>query len=158
MTTANSSAVDQAQIVKLIDHWVSAVRNKDVEASLSNYAKNVTLFDIVEPLQYFGLDAVKRRLAEWLSTFQGTLGYEMLDLRIAADSDVAFSHSLNHVNGTMMDGKKLDMWWRSTICYRKMDEQWMVTHVHNSVPFDVKSGKASLDLRPEKELTSSGLG
>jgi uncharacterized protein (TIGR02246 family) len=148
MTTANSSAVDQAQIVKLIDHWVNATRNRDVEGSLSNYAKNVTLFDVVEPLQYFGLDAVRRRLSEWFSTFQDSIGYEMNDLRIATDGDVAFSHSLNHVNGTMADGTKLDMWWRQTICYRKMNEQWMVTHAHNSVPFDVKSGKALLDLRP----------
>lgn len=149
MTTANSSAVDQAQIVKLIDHWVDAIRNRDAEASLSNYAKNVTLFDVVEPLQYFGLDAVRRRLTEWLSTFQGSLGYEMHDLRIAADGDVAFSHSLNHVNGTMTDGTKLDMWWRATLCFRKMNERWMVTHAHNSVPFNVKSGKASLDLQPQ---------
>ena len=127
MTTANSSAVDQAQIVKLIDDWVDAIRNRDVEASLSNYSKNVTLFDIAEPLKYFGLDAVRRRLSEWLSTFQGSLGCETHDLRIAADGDVAFSHSLNHVNGTMTDGTKLDMWWRQTICYRKMNEQWMVT-------------------------------
>jgi hypothetical protein len=40
------------------------------------------------------------------------------------------------------------MWWRATICYRKMNERWMVTHAHNSVPFDVKIGKASLDLQP----------
>ena len=33
MTTANSSAVDQAQIVKLSDHWINAIRNKDVEAA-----------------------------------------------------------------------------------------------------------------------------
>jgi len=36
------------------------------------------------------------------------------------------------------------MWWRATVCYRKMDGEWKITHEHNSVSFDVKSGKASL--------------
>jgi ketosteroid isomerase-like protein len=40
------------------------------------------------------------------------------------------------------------MWWRTTVCFRKIDEKWMVTREHNSVPFDPKSGKASLDLKP----------
>jgi hypothetical protein len=42
------------------------------------------------------------------------------------------------------------MWWRTTICFRKIDGKWMVTHEHNSVPFDVPD--AILKLR---ELTTS---
>jgi ketosteroid isomerase-like protein len=48
----------------------------------------------------------------------------------------------------MMDGKRLEMWWRSTVCYQRIEGRWMVTHEHNSVPFDPQTGKASLDLRP----------
>ena len=29
--------------------------------------------------------------------------------------------------------------------FRKLTGKWMVTHEHNSVPFDEESGKASLD-------------
>lgn len=36
----------------------------------------------------------------------------------------------------------------ATVCFHKIDEKWMVTHEHNSVPFDAKSGKASLDFKP----------
>ena len=150
MITANNPAIDQAQIVKLIDHWATAIRARDLDACMSNYAPNVQLFDVVEPLEYFGSDAVRKRAAEWFSTFDGPLGFEMLDLRIASDGDVAFTHSLNHVTGTKADGTALDMWWRATVCYRKMDDQWMVTHEHNSVPFNVESGRASLNLKPLK--------
>jgi uncharacterized protein (TIGR02246 family) len=149
MTTTASSAFDQAQITKLIDKWVDAIRAKDLDARMSNYAKNVSLFDVVEPLQSFGFEAVRNRAAQWFSSFQGQLGFEMNDLRIATDSDVAFSHSLNHVTGTKTDGTKLDMWWRATVCYRKIEDKWMVTHEHNSVPFNVETGKASLDLKPK---------
>jgi ketosteroid isomerase-like protein len=36
----------------------------------------------------------------------------------------------------------------ATVCFHKIDAKWMVTHEHNSVPFDVESGKASLDFKP----------
>jgi len=148
MTVASSVAIDQAQLVKLSDNWVSANRAKDIDARMSNYSKNVIVFDVVDPLEYLGVEAVRKRLAEWFSSFQGPLEFEMEDLRIASDNDVAFGHSLNHVKGTKTDGKPLDMWWRSTVCFRKMDDRWMVTHEHNSVPFNIGTGKASLDLRP----------
>jgi ketosteroid isomerase-like protein len=40
------------------------------------------------------------------------------------------------------------MWLRSTVCYRKIDGRWLVTHQHSSVPFDGETGKASLQLEP----------
>jgi len=149
MITAVSPTIDQRQIMKLVDEWTSAIRSKDIDACIRNCAPNVQLFDVVEPLEYLGSDAVRKRAMEWFSTFEGPLDFEMRDLRLSSGGDVAFSHSLNHVIGTRRDGKKFDMWWRATVCFRKMDEQWMVTHEHNSVPLDVESGKAAVDLRPQ---------
>jgi uncharacterized protein (TIGR02246 family) len=148
MTTENSKAIAEAQIRKLMDEQVKAVRARDVNLSLSNYAPDILSFDVVNPLQKIGLDARRKRAEEWFSSFQGPIGYEFRDLSITAGDDVAFCHSLNRVNGTLKDGGQLDMWWRATVCYRKIDGKWMVTHEHNSVPFDVETGKASLDLKP----------
>jgi len=153
MTLATNTTIDQAQIVKLIDHWANANRRKDIEARVSNYSKNVRVFDVVDPIEYFGLDAVKERAAEWYSTFQGDLAFEIHDLRIATDNDVAFSYCLNHVVGKKTDGTKVDMWWRTTVCYRKMEDTWMVAHEHNSVPFNPETGEASLDSCPRAPET-----
>ncbi|HEY4359568.1 MAG TPA: nuclear transport factor 2 family protein [Bryobacteraceae bacterium] len=157
MTITSNEAVDQVQIVRLIDNWAAAIRSKDLAARMSNYSKNVSLFDVVDPLQYFGFEAIRKRAEEWFSTFEGPLGYEMHDLRIATNGDVAFSHSLNHVSGTKTNGAKLDMWWRSTVCYRKLGDQWVVAHEHNSVPFNPTTGKASLDLQPPFSASESGV-
>jgi ketosteroid isomerase-like protein len=40
------------------------------------------------------------------------------------------------------------MWVRATLCLRRIDGKWMIAHEHQSVPFDVETGKASLDLKP----------
>ena len=148
MTTENSKATNEAQIRALIDDRAKAVRAKDVNGAISSIAPDVLSFDVVNPLQHIGSDASKKRAEEWFSSFQGPIGYEIRDLNITAGETLAFSHGLSHVSATRTDGGQLDMWWRTTVCFRKIDGKWMVTHEHNSVPFDVKSGKASLDLKP----------
>ena len=37
---------------------------------------------------------------------------------------------------------------RATVCFGKVDGKWMITHEHNSVPFNMENGQASLDLKP----------
>ena len=148
MDTDNSMAADEDQIRALIDNRVKAVRAKDINGAMSSSAPGILSFDVINPLQYTGLDALKKRMEDWFSMFQGPIGHEICDLNITTSDDVAFSHGLNRVIGTKTDGKKIEMYWRATVCYRKIDGQWMVTHEHNSVPFDPKSGRASLDLKP----------
>ena len=155
MTVANAGTVGAAEIAALMDEWVEAARVKDVDALLSHHAADAVLFDVVNPLRYVGAGAVRRRMAEWFASFKGPIGYELRDRSFAAEGDVGFCHSLNHVTGTKTDGTPLDMWWRATLCFRKRDGRWLVTHAHSSVPFDVKSGKASLDLRPDDARATS---
>jgi ketosteroid isomerase-like protein len=47
-----------------------------------------------------------------------------------------------------MNGQKSDFWLRWTACYRKANGKWLITHEHVSVPVDMESGKALLDLKP----------
>jgi len=127
---------------------VKAVRAADVDAAIINLAPDILSFDVVSTLQRIGADASRKRSEEWFSSFQGPIGYEIRDLNLTAGSDVAFCHGLSHVSAMRTGGGQLDMWWRTTVCFRKIDGTWKVTHEHNSVPFDVESGKASLDLQP----------
>jgi ketosteroid isomerase-like protein len=49
----------------------------------------------------------------------------------------------------MADGEKVDMWLRETLCFRKIDGKWKITHEHESVPFYMDgSFKAAVDLKP----------
>jgi uncharacterized protein (TIGR02246 family) len=148
MATENSTETDAAQIRKLVEHGAAAVRAKDINGLTANYAPDILLFDVINHLQHVGADAVRTRAEEWVATFEGPIGYEVRDLRITTGADVAFCHSLNRINATRKDGQHVDMWVRATVCYRKMDGTWLVTHEHSSVPFDGESGKASLDLKP----------
>jgi ketosteroid isomerase-like protein len=62
--------------------------------------------------------------------------------------DVAFCHSLNRVSGTLRNGHRSDFWVRWTACFRKIDGTWLIAHDQVSVPVDLQSGRALLDLEP----------
>lgn len=145
---SDSNRTSEAEIRALIDDRVKAVRAKDADGTAATVAPDFVSFDVVNPLRHLGSDASRKRTEEWFSSFRGPIGYELRDLSVATGDDVAFSHSLNRVSGTKMDGGTIEMWWRATVCYQKIDGRWTVTHEHSSVPFDVESGKASLDLTP----------
>ena len=141
----------EIEVRALMAETAAACRAKDVAALLRNYAPDVTAFDLIDPLRYCGANAVERRAGEWFASFEGPIDYQLHDLNIAAANGVAFCHSLNQVTGTKTDGQPLSMYWRSTACCEKRDGKWLITHVHNSVPFDMETGKASLDLTPSRD-------
>ncbi len=148
MAPETSKAPDEAQIRALIEDRVKAVHAKDIDRLMSKHAPDVLSFDVINPLHYSGSDTVRQRAEEWFASYQSPIGYEIRDLSITMGDDVAFCHYLYHVSGTLTGGENVDMWVRATDCYRKIGGAWMVVHEHQSVPFDVESGKASLDLKP----------
>lgn len=148
MAADHHRASDETQIRGLIDERVRAVHAKDLAAVVSHHAADVLSFDVLPPLRYRGSAAIRERAAEWFSAYEGPIRYEVRDLAVTAGADVAFCHYLYRVSGTMTGGGTVDMWVRATVCFRKMDGRWTITHAHQSVPFDAKSGRASLDLKP----------
>ena len=145
---ANGQATGEREIRALMDDLASAIHAKDVNALMAHYAPDVLTFDLLAPLQHSGADAIRKRVSEWFSSFQGPIGYEVRNLSITVGDDVAFCHSLTGSNGTRKDGTKIAMWWRATNGFRKIGGKWIVTHGHSSEPFDMQTGKALLDLKP----------
>lgn len=148
MNTNPGQTRDEDQIRALIADRMEAVHTRDVDQAVAGIAPDILVFDVVNALQFSGREASKTRTKAWFSSFQGPIGFETRDLQVHAGNEVAFSHSLNHYSGVQTGPVEIDMWVRATTCYRKIDGTWMVTHEHQSVPFDGETGKASLDLSP----------
>jgi uncharacterized protein (TIGR02246 family) len=149
MATEKNKAIDEAQIRQLIDNWAKALRAKDINGLMSHYTPDILVFDLAPPLQYKGAETYRKNFDEWFTSFQGLVGYEIRDLSITTGDDAAFSHSLNRISGTRTNGEETDVWVRATVCFRKVDGKWRVTHEHVSVPFYMEPPyKASLDLKP----------
>jgi PhnB protein len=104
-------------------------------------------FLLAPPLQ--AVMALGQNLEEWFATWTGEIGYEIRDLKIVSDGEVAYAHSLNHMTGTKTDGAAVDLWFRETLGLRKIDGRWRIAHEHESVPFAMDgSFKAEVHLKP----------
>jgi uncharacterized protein (TIGR02246 family) len=145
---ADDQTGEESGIRQLIDGFQRAIRAKDLGGVLSVYAPDIVSFDLVPPMQHVGIAAYRRPWEETFASFEGPIGYEVSDLHITATDEVAFSHSLNRMRGTTKDGQRISVWVRWTACFRRLDGRWLVTHEQVSVPIDMDSGRALLDLEP----------
>jgi ketosteroid isomerase-like protein len=48
----------------------------------------------------------------------------------------------------LKSGNDTDSWLRWTTCFRKIEGHWLIVHEQISVPIDMESGRAMLDLEP----------
>jgi ketosteroid isomerase-like protein len=115
---------------------------------MSLYAEDFVSFDIVPPLRDVGRDTYRTVWEKTFSLFHGEIEIDTRDLTIAAGEHVAFSHQLLRLKATRTNGHKVDYWERLTFCFRKLDGKWLIAHEHVSVPADLATGKAALDLKP----------
>ncbi|HYJ80784.1 MAG TPA: SgcJ/EcaC family oxidoreductase [Longimicrobiaceae bacterium] len=146
MSHEDSRTGDEVGVRAVIEAMAAAVRAKDVEAMLSLCTPDVATFDLVPPLAHEGAEAVRRIWSRALAGFVPPLEYDVHRLEVFVDGDVAFTRSLTRFGGAKEDGERSASWLRSTLGLRRIDGHWKVAHEHVSVPFDMESGKALLDL------------
>jgi ketosteroid isomerase-like protein len=145
---ATQRATDEADILQRIDKLAEAIRAMNLEGVMSTYAPDIVSFDIVPPLQHVGAEAKRKNWADAFAMYQHPLSYEIRNLTVTVSDDVAFGHSLNRISGTLKNGNKTDFWLRSTTCFRKIDGNWLIAHDQVSVPLDLESSSALLNLKP----------
>ncbi|GHO64249.1 ketosteroid isomerase [Ktedonobacter sp. SOSP1-52] len=144
----NKKSNDEIEIKRIIEAGVEGIRTKDIDGVMSMYAPELVSFDIVPPLQYVGADRYRKQWGEAFSSFPGQINYEIVDLSITVGDDVAFAHSFNRLSGTMNNEQKIGNWLRWTACFQKINGKWLIVHMQASVPVDMATGKAVLDLKP----------
>lgn len=140
--------MSEALVRQRVQDLAKALSAKDIDGAMSFYARDIVSFDINPPLRYAGADIKRQAWRNAFAAYPGGLSYEVSDLIVTAQGELAFVHSLNHVTGTLANGHTTDMWVRWTACFRRIDGAWLVVHDHVSVPADLEHGKAVTGLTP----------
>jgi len=138
----------EAHIRQRIQDWARAIHAKDIDGVVSLYASDIVSFDINPPLRYAGTEGKRRAWQAAFAAYDGPIAYEVRDLNVTVDGDLGFAHSLNHVSGTLANGRNSGMWLRWSACFRRIDGGWLVVHDHASIPADLEHGRAATDLEP----------
>jgi uncharacterized protein (TIGR02246 family) len=142
---------DEAQIRQLIEEKAAALRARDADRMIAAYAPDVVQFDLAPPLRHVGpevRDATSLRT--WLAGFHGPMDMEVRDLVVTVGGDVAICHSLNCLTATPQGmTESFSLWFRVTLGLRRHDGTWLISHEHESTPFEMDgSFRASVDLKP----------
>jgi ketosteroid isomerase-like protein len=123
---------EPAPLRRRVEDYAKAISAKDIDGVMSFFAPNLVSFDIaIKTLRYAGADGKRR---EWQRAFAafGSIDYEVRDLNVTTDGELAFVHAVNHVRGTLASGHITDLWVRWTACFRRIDDVWLVVHDHVS--------------------------
>jgi ketosteroid isomerase-like protein len=142
-------ATDEADIRQRFDQLAEAIRAADLDGLMPLYAPDIVTFDVQSPLRKVGAEGKRENWIDVFTLFQRPLNCEIRDLTITVNDDVAFAYGFNRISGTLQNGNASSGFWvRATTCFRKIDGNWLIVHDHVSVPLDIESGRASLDLEP----------
>jgi ketosteroid isomerase-like protein len=145
---ANGNDVAMKEIRGWLDRWTKAFTAKDVDAIMALYADDVIAYDVVPPLQYAGKAEYRTDYLQFLSQYGDNLKVEVRNLHVGANGDLGYAAGLELISGTLKNGQKSEIWVRFTSLFRKSGGRWLDFHDHVSVPADIESGKAMLELKP----------
>jgi ketosteroid isomerase-like protein len=136
------------ELRSLFDRRSEGARLKDIDRLMAVYAPEIIYFDLVPPLQYTGAAALRARFLDWFDRFRGPIGQDLHDVTVVENGDVAAAWMLIRASGTLTNGREVDYWVRVTNACLRSGQEWLITHEHVSLPVDLASGRAVMDLVP----------
>lgn len=141
-----TNMTSKQEIEALCERLSRAHAEKDADAIVDCYVDDATIYDLAPPL---GKRGVKRdAVAAWLATWDGPIRIDAAGSELVVGEDVAYSTALNRMRGPQ-GGEEQSIWFRSTLCFRRVDSHWRIAHDHTSVPFYMDgSYRAAVDLKP----------
>ncbi len=145
---ADVAKANEAEIHQWLDTWQKDFNAGDVNALMTLYSQDVLAFDIIPPIQYDGKAAYQKDWVDFFAPFQLPLQSEIRDVRITTSGDVGFITMLFNFSATPKSGSKTTNWIRVTAGLRKVDGKWLDVHDHASIPVDIATGKAVMDIHP----------
>ena len=61
-------------------------------------------------------------------------------------TDAKSEAGIRAITGTLKTRAKVDMWFRTTLGFRRIGDRWLIAHDHGSVPLNAGNSQASLGL------------
>jgi uncharacterized protein (TIGR02246 family) len=141
-----SSTTDRTEIKALFQNLVKAHAEHDADAIVEAYAPDAVIYELVPPLGRRGMN--RDSVAAWLAGWDGPIQINARDVNLRVEGGLAFVSALNRMRGRI-GGEDQDMWYRTTMCLRKISGRWRIVRDHTSVPFYMDgSYRAAVDLKP----------
>lgn len=145
----DTATAGERELRQLHQRWFDSTAAKDLEGLMAPIAGDVVSYEHEQPLQYVGVDAVREVCKAGLDApGDGGVTWQVPDMKIVVDGDLAVAWGLNHVQVEQADGQRTSSWSRGTRVFARRGGAWLMVHQHLSFPFDPATGEAKTDLVP----------
>jgi ketosteroid isomerase-like protein len=126
------------EIQEVIERKAALLETGDAKAILSYYAPGYVEYNLAPPLRQAGDRRDPAILEAWMANFEAPPRREVTRLEITTDGEVAFATSIDCLSAVPRGSSEgFTLWFRVTLGLRRIDGMWLVTHEHESVPFEM---------------------
>jgi len=133
VTRLNEAVQSAQQIEAVLKAWAEAAATKDARNMRRFYADDVVVFDIFPPLAHQGADGHCAVWQGWFDKLDGPISFEIQNAVMQVNGDLGTVFCVTRIN----TGQAHDL-VRTTLVMSKIDEDWLICHVHTSVPLPVE--------------------
>jgi uncharacterized protein (TIGR02246 family) len=139
-------------IQEVLETYKKAVNERDSETFLSVYSADVHIYDCWGSWERKGKDAWKENVLGWFNSLKEdgeVLKVDIHEVVIEENMNLAFVHcSVTFAAYKEGSEEKLrQMTNRFTLGMKRVNEAWLITHEHSSLPINMQDGKGMFDLR-----------
>jgi len=128
---------DEQEIRALITRWATAVHEGDLEATLSDHASDIVMFDVPPPEDGIrGIEAYREVWPPFFEFQKSGASFEIVELQVSAGGSVAYAFALLRCGTPKELAEHPDKRLRLTLGLRKSNGKWSVTHEHHSFTND----------------------
>jgi ketosteroid isomerase-like protein len=126
---------DDEQIRILIERWVAAVQNLDLDGVVADHTADVVMYDVPPPFRgNRGIDEYRDSWPQFFEWLRSGAVFELEELKVVAGADVAFAYGLLRCGKPEDFAKDADYRLRLTVGLRKHGDRWVIEHEHHSYP------------------------
>ena len=134
------------EVQDVLEIYKSSVYEKDVEKFLSIYANDILIYDCWSNWECRGISHWRSEVEEWFNGLIAdgvSLTVDFNDLVIEENMNLAFVYcSLTFHAHNVESGEKLrHLTNRFTFGLKKVNDSWIITHEHSSIPLNKDTGE-----------------
>jgi ketosteroid isomerase-like protein len=144
---APARAADSKAQIEDLEHKCAAAKTVDELMACYESSDDLEVYDVGTPREFDGTKAVRGDFQNFFDNIKNPK-VEFVALHVVTDGKMGLANSIQHFTGTDKAGKPVDMTFRVTDVWRKIDGQWKIIHTHVSFPVDMASGKADMESKP----------
>jgi uncharacterized protein (TIGR02246 family) len=124
----------EQEVREIHEHWSDRTAAGDLDGLMAHIAADVVSYEHQHPLQYAGIDAVRESCRQGLASAAGPVTFEVPELTVRVDGDLAVAWGLNRMTHEEPDGARAETWSRGTRVFQRRAGHWEMVHQHVSFP------------------------